>query len=292
MSDSEDLPTNWGRWGERDERGTLNLITDEVRAAAVTEARTGRTVSISRPVPTSPILAGPLAPVGADSVGAMQVTMFTGAAPRGTAEMIMMVPHHPQMTHFDSLVHQVVDGQVYPGVAFEEAAGPAGYTHGSTAVFGQGVVTRGVLVDLALDGPLPDGHGITGADLDQACARTGVEVRGGDALVVRAGWDYASSGDRRIPGMTLDAVRWLHRHDVALYAGDLGDAKPPIDPKLMGPLHRVALARLGMPLIDAADPTDLAAACAEEGRYTFLFVAAPPRLGAASGVPVNPVAIF
>jgi hypothetical protein len=47
----DDLPTNWGRWGERDERGTLNLITDEVRARAVTEARTGRTVSISRPMP-------------------------------------------------------------------------------------------------------------------------------------------------------------------------------------------------------------------------------------------------
>jgi hypothetical protein len=30
----------------------------------------------------------------------------------------------------------------------------------------------------------------------------------------------------------------------------------------------------------------------EEGRATFLFVAAPPRLGAASGVPVNPLAIF
>jgi hypothetical protein len=54
----------------------------------------------------------------------------------------------------------------------------------------------------------------------------------------------------------------------------------------------VALLRLGMPLIEVADPTELAAACAEEGRATFLLVAAPPRLGAASGVPVNPLAIF
>lgn len=77
---------------------------------------------------------------------------------------------------------------------------------------------------------------MTGAELEAACARAGVDVRGGDALVV--------------------------------------------------------LPRLGMPLIDAADPTELAAACAEEGRATFLFVAAPPRLGAASGVPVNPLAIL
>jgi kynurenine formamidase len=292
VSDSQDLPTNWGRWGEDDELGTLNLITAEVRAAAVTEARSGRTVSISRPMPTSPIVAGPMAPLGADSIGVMQAALFTGASPRGTAELVMMLTHHPEVTHFDSLVHQVVDGQVYPGIPLEEAGGPAGYRHGSTAMFAQGVVTRGVLADLAADGPLPEGHGVTGAELEKACARAGVEVRSGDALVVRGGWDYAASYDRRIPGLTLDAVAWMHRHDVAVYAGDIGDARPPLDPRVPGPLHRVGLARLGMPLIDVADPTELAAACAEEGRATFLFVAAPPRLGAASGVPVNPLAIF
>jgi kynurenine formamidase len=292
VSENEVLPTNWGRWGESDERGTLNLITDEVRALAVTEARTGRTVSISRPMPTSPIIAGPTAPLGADSIGVMQASLFTGASPLGTAELVIMLTHSPEVTHFDSLVHQIVDGKVYPGIAFEEAGGAAGYRHGSTAVFGQGVVTRGVLVDLAADGPLPEGHGVTGAELDEACARAGVEMRGGDALVLRGGWDYAASRDRRIPGLTLDAVAWMHRHDVAVYAGDIGDARPPVDPRVPGPLHRVALARLGMPLIDVADPTELAAACAEEGRATFLFVAAPPRLGAASGVPVNPIAIF
>jgi kynurenine formamidase len=270
----------------------LNLITDEVRARAVAEARTGRTVSISRPMPTSPLVAGPGAPLGAESIGTLQAALFTGAAPRATAELVVMMTHHPEMTHFDSLVHQVVDGKVYPGIALEEAGGPAGYQHGSTAVFGQGVVTRGVFADLAADGPLPEGHGVTGAQLEAACARAGVEVRGGDALVVRGGWDYAASRGRRIPGMTLDAVAWMHRHDVAVYAGDIGDGAPPVDPRVPGPLHRVALARLGMPLIDVADPAGLAAACAEEGRATFLFVAAPPRLGTASGVPVNPIAIF
>lgn len=193
------------------------------------------------------------------------------------------------MTHFDALAHQVIDGKVYPGLALEEAGGQAGLRHGSTAVFAHGVVTRGVLLDLASDGPLPEGHGVTGAELEAACARAGVEMRGGDALVVRGGWDLTAS---RRPGMSLDAVAWMHRHDVAVYAGDIGDARPPIDPRVGGPLHRVALPLLGMPLIDSAAPAELAAACAEEGRATFLFAAAPPPLGAASGVPVNPLAIF
>lgn len=41
MSNEEELPSNWGRWGDEGEKGTLNLITDEVRARAAAEVRTG-----------------------------------------------------------------------------------------------------------------------------------------------------------------------------------------------------------------------------------------------------------
>jgi hypothetical protein len=195
----EDLPTNWGRWGERDDRGTLNLITDEVRARAVAEARTGRTVSISRPMPASPLIAGPTAPLGADSTGVLQAALFTGASPRATAELVVMMTHHPEVTHLDSLVHQVVDGKVYPGIPLEEAGGAAGYRHGSTAVFGQGVVTRGVLVDLAADGPLPAGHGVTGAQLQCRSTRSPSSEGGSDRHVIRL---------RRMPGArTLSGVK-------------------------------------------------------------------------------------
>jgi len=286
------LPSNWGRWGVDDERGTLNLITDQVRAAAVAEARTGRVVSLSRSVPASPLVAGPRAALGAPSVCAMQAAMYTGADPRALAELLIIMTHSPELTHFDSLAHQVLDGQVYPGRPLVDSANAVGVQHGSTAIFADGVVTRGVLLDLAPGGAVAEGYGVTGADLDDAAIRGGAQVRPRDAIVVRAGWDYAASRHLRLPGMTLDAVAWMHDHDVAVYAGDIGDAHPPIDPTVPGPLHRIALPRLGMPLIDVADPTALAAASALERRSTFLFAAAPLRLEAASGVPVNPLAIF
>lgn len=289
---AEDLPTNWGRWGTDDELGTLNLITPEVRARAVAEARTGRSVSIARRIPTAPVVAGPSAAAGASSVSAMQIAMYTGADVRQMAELFILMSHSPEVTHFDALAHQVLDGQVYPGRPLGDAGGPAGLQHGSTAAFAHGVVTRGVLLDLAPDGALKEGHPVTGADLQAAADRTGVEVLPGDAIVVRGGWDYATNRERQLPGMTLDAIRWMQQHDIAVYAGDIGDAHPPVDPEAPGALHRIGLARLGMPLIDVADPTDLAAACTAEQRWSFLLVAAPPRLEAASGVPVNPVAIF
>ncbi|MEI4420390.1 hypothetical protein V9056_10815, partial [Streptococcus agalactiae] len=40
-----DTLSNWGRWGDDDELGTLNHITDEVRLAAARAVRHGRSVS-------------------------------------------------------------------------------------------------------------------------------------------------------------------------------------------------------------------------------------------------------
>ena len=45
---------NWGRWGDKGDAGTINLITDEKRIQAAGLVRTGRTVSLSRPMPVTP----------------------------------------------------------------------------------------------------------------------------------------------------------------------------------------------------------------------------------------------
>jgi hypothetical protein len=84
----------------------------------------------------------------------------------------------------------------------------------------------------------------------------------------------------------------MYDHEIAIYAGDIGDAHPPLEDDVPGALHRLALGRLGIPLIDGAAPDTLADVCKEQGRYTFLFVIAAPRILGTTGLPVNPVAIF
>ncbi|MEV8612808.1 cyclase family protein [Amycolatopsis sp. NPDC051373] len=105
----------------------------------------------------------------------------------------------------------------------------------------------------------------------------------GDALVVRCGWEFTPDPARSSPGLSIDAVRWMHQRGVSVYAGDLGDAFPALDPAVPFPLHVVALTRLGVPLIDAANVEDLAATCTELGRHSFLLVAAPPRVNGTTG---------
>src|ERR1700753_1230036 len=45
---------NWGRWGDDDELGAINLITPEKRVQAASLGRAGRSVSLRRPFPKEP----------------------------------------------------------------------------------------------------------------------------------------------------------------------------------------------------------------------------------------------
>ncbi len=49
---------------------------------------------------------------------------------------------------------------------------------------------------------------------------------------------------------------------------------------------------LGLHLLDYLQFTQLASACAEAGRWSFLCVIAPLRLPTGTGSPVNPIAVL
>jgi kynurenine formamidase len=292
MTTSDDLPTNWGRWGERDQLGTLNFINDETRARAVAEATTGRVVSLAFPVSPVP-LAGPI-PFGTHPMpaGVTQILNFTGSPARAIADVLIINTHHAGMTHIDALVHIPIDDHVYPGVPVNSAVLFGAVHHGSTAAFASGLTTRGVLLDLAPGDRLAADYEVTGRDFDEAETRQGVRVESGDALVVRGGWRLADHVMKPVPCLTLDAVRWMAEREVSLIASDIGD-RPPFPPtgQILA-LHQVALPRLGMPLIDNANVDPLAEVCTELGRHSFLFVVGTMAIIGATGLPVNPLAIF
>ena len=41
---------NWGRWGDDDERGTVNFVTDKVLREAVSSIRSGKRFSLAFPL--------------------------------------------------------------------------------------------------------------------------------------------------------------------------------------------------------------------------------------------------
>jgi kynurenine formamidase len=289
---AETLPSNWGRWGEDDERGTLNFITDEARARGAALARTGRTVSLAYPISPTTLAGGGPAPHGLTPMPApvQQMLTYTGSPAQALSDVLVFNTHHVAMTHIDALAHIPVDGRVYPGVPVAQVVNQGTLRHASTTPFAAGITTAGALLDLAPGGRLAPGHEVTAADLDVAEHRAGVRVQSGDALVVRGGWAVHRDLAEPLPSMTLDAVRWLAEREVSVLASDIGDHPP----GLGGPplLHTVGLARLGLPLVDNADVSSLAAVCSELGSWNFLFVLGVLPVHGATGVPVNPLAIF
>ncbi len=287
-----DLPTNWGRWGDTDQLGTLHLIDDAARERAAAEVRDARHVSLARRSDPVPLTTG-LGPVGSPATmpaGVLQAVNFTGAKPMAMTDTLLINTHNASLTHLDAVAHMPIDEHVYPGVPVHAAVTPTGVTHGSADPFGAGVVTRGVLLDLAPNGgSLPADRRVGAADLEAALERADTVLGIGDAVAVRGGWDTNCPPDQPVPGLDLSAVRWLADHGVSVYIGDIGDARPARFPL---PLHQVALARLGLPLVDAADLHELAEVCGSLNRSGFMLVLAPPRITGTTGLVVNPLAIF
>jgi kynurenine formamidase len=58
------------------------------------------------------------------------------------------------------------------------------------------------------------------------------------------------------------------------------------------PIHVLTLNAMGLHLLDYLQFEDLRAVCERDGRWEFLFVAAPLRMAGGTGSPLNPIAIF
>jgi kynurenine formamidase len=284
--------SNWGRWGPDDQLGALNLITPDVTAAAAATVRSGRTVSCARPLNTEP---------GPDNPVPVAHHMIGTATEGWGADYLALAPHGFATSHIDALCHIFHDGKLFNG--YDTGTVTA---HGATRLgihhLRNGIVTRGVLLDIpALRGvdALEPGEPIFAEDLEAAAQRTGLGVRAGDALLVRTGrwswrdahgpWDFAT----RAAGLDAGCLAWLRSHDVATLGSDgVSDVLPSRVEGFGMPIHEIAIVALGLHLMDNLDLDRIALACADEGRWEFLFVVAPLVLRRGTASPVNPIAVF
>lgn len=290
---------NAGRWGARDELGTLNLVTPEVRRAAAAELREGVTISLARTLVPGEV---PYA-VEPMQLEFMQLpdSMLAPAddSVLWTAERIGLFFHGGAFTHVDALSHMSYQGRVYNGpVELGPDGAPMRHAVGTMR---DGVVTRGVLVDLPRlqdSAYLAADYVVTAEDLEAWEQHSGVRVRSGDVLLIRTGhWareaelgPVAPGGPT--PGMDPGVARWLHERGVAALGADLTEPVPSRVAGINAPLHVLALVAMGMPLFDAMDLERLADEAAARSRWSFLFVAAPLDIQGATGSPVNPLALF
>jgi len=303
----EDL-SNWGRWGPEDEKGTINLITPEVRQQAASLVTEGISVSLEReisPVHIAPDAEGPL------PRAAVIQRMLSGWPTRttGSSDQLTISAHGYTETHLDAFGHHLHGGLMYNGFPAEEHISmEEGLSKGSIAAFGDGIFTRGVLVDIpALKGVpyLEPGTPIFVEDLEAWEEATGITIEAGDAVFIRTGrWQAeATLGKWNIAdvaaGLDASVIPWVHDRGIALLGSESALSVKPLpetthitDPDDYLPLHNLALVTFGMPLIDNADLDELAETAKSLNRYTFLLTVAPIRVSTATGAIVNPIATF
>lgn len=291
--------SNWRRWGPEDQRGALHHLTPERVAEASRLVREGITVTLSLPLNTR---AGVHNPKPADH-------HMTQLGPRDTEsgslhfikDYVGVDYHNDGHTHIDALCHIAWEGSMYNDKPADAVTGD-GATVDSIEVLKDGLIGRGVLLDIPrLHGVPwlePGGH-VFREDLEAAERAQSVTVQQGDILLVRTGharrlaelgpWNTAEAK----AGLHPTAMPFVAQREVAALASDgNSDTAPSSTEGVSFPIHVLAIASMGVHLLDYLQFEDLRATCESSGRWEFLFAASPLRIVGGTGSPLNPTAIF
>jgi len=297
---------NWGRWGPDDERGTLNYITPDRIVAATRCVRRGAVFSLAIPFDSQgPQINQPrrFNPIHRMILTGLDFTSgaFTRPGNVGFADdMVIMALQCA--TQWDALAHCFLDGRLYNGYD-ANLVSSMGAKKNSIDKIADGVVARGVLLDISrYKGVewLQPGYPITVDDLEGAERAHGVSAGRGDALLVRTGqmamcqaqgWGDYAGGDA--PGLSLSTAEWLHAREIAAVATDTwgAEVRPNEIAGSYQPLHQVLIPHMGMLVGEIFNLEALAADCARDGVYEFLFTAPPLPITGAVGSPINPLAV-
>jgi kynurenine formamidase len=290
--------TNWGRWTEADQVGSLNLMTPERVIAATRLVSEGRVLSlghiIRHDIPHHPDRPPPMHVLTVDGGDYAAGARRNGGA--CVADDYLAMPLATG-THLDGLAHAWTGDALYNGHSPMDVRSRGAKVCGIENVYG--MVTRGVIADVAGflgEQWLPPSHCVTAEEI--AGALDGMKPGPGDALLIRTGWlaseNLSERGLRGIqkaqPGIGLGAVDWIADHDIALVGSDTFgiEVLPPENPATGMPVHIALLNNLGVYMMEMLQLDELAAS----GRREFLLVVAPLRIRGGINSPVNPLAVL
>ncbi len=308
LRELSDRVRNWGRWGDDDQIGTANLITDEATRRGAACVRTGKRFSLAVALRENGVQtgqpAGRINPI-LSPTSLNERDQFAPGIWTGTDDMVTMSTCAG--THIDGLAHIGYEGQIYGGKPTDTVRARGGASWAGVEHLPP-IATRGILIDVprtrGVD-VLDVGSAVTPDDIEGALSAAGLRVEAGDILCVRTGeirhyhsgerQRYTVGEDWKLTGIGVSCVGWFHEHDVAgVFADCYGlEVMPPEtgnwDDLLA--VHMLQLRDMGMLQGQNWDFEALADDCAADGVAEFFLVAAGEPIVGATSTPVHPVAI-
>jgi kynurenine formamidase len=281
--------SNWGRWGKDDELGAANLITDAKRKQAASLVKVGQAVGLAH---------SPLTEKAPDNGSPFEHTMN-----RGFSTDTYRVSYHGYAhSHMDTLCHILYKDQTYNGFARADVNTEKGCTKLGIQNFRNGYVTRAILVDIPRLKGLPylePGTPVFVEDLEAWEKKAGIKVSSGDALLLRTGrwarraklgpWNVGQNS----AGFHASVAAWLKERGVALIGSDDAlDVVPSLVEGVTLPVHTLAIAALGLNILDNQDLEPVGDLAAKLNRWEFMLTVAPVPVSGGTGFPVNAIATF
>lgn len=302
-------PSNWGKWGPDDEVGSLNYLGPEQAIAAAALVRSGKVFTLQRLIGDPK--GDPVWPGRSPAVRTqiMDEATWDGAEapqfPGGLHYADDKIDAFLQgSTQYDALGHVWYDGKLWNGYDARTTVG--GMDLASVEPIAQrGVVGRGVLLDMArfrgkehLDTAETFDH----TDLEACAAAQGVELRPRDVLLIRTNYLqlFFELGDAFYEGFcepglqySPELVRWFADNEIPNLVTDTIANEVTTDQNngVALTLHCALMRNLGVVFTEITDLEALAADCAADGVYEFMYTAAPLKIAQGSGAPVNPVVV-
>lgn len=292
--------SNWGRWGNDDQMGAVNLITPARRKDALASVREGFSVSMARTAEMEKAIDNPR-PIVHEMAGR------GGAAGKnppsdisGASDSLFISYHGLVHTHMDSFCHRAYKDQMYNGKSMSSVS-DKGCAVGSVFSFKNGIITRGILMDIPrLKGVdyLAPGTRIYPEDLDAWLKQAHLKVLPGDAVFIRTGrWALRDAkgpyDTAQLAGLYITCAKWLHDHDAAILGSDAAeDVHPSGIEGIAEPIHALVLMAMGMPIFDNMDLEAVSKEAARRNRWDFLVTASPTAVPGETGSVLNPIATF
>lgn len=196
-------------------------------------------------------------------------------------------------THIDALNHVSRDGRIYQGESVMDGQDYATGIPAGSIDDAPPLMTQGHLVDLSavLGRAMHPGEPIVAQHLDD-WFREREEPTAGSAVLFRTGWDEFWPNPERfigvnsgLPGVSLDAARWLTDRGVAYAGSDTVAFEVMPSPSL--DVHCHLLIEHGVYILESLNLSALAA----DSAWDFLMIAIPLPLQGATGSPVRPLAV-
>ena len=205
-------------------------------------------------------------------------------------------------SHIDALCHILYKDQTYNGYARADVNTEKGCTKLGIQNLKNGIVTRGMLIDIPRlkDVPyLEPGTPIFVEDLEAWEKKAGIKVAPGDALLLRTGrwarraklgpWNIGQNA----AGLHASVAPWIKARGVALIGSD---AAPDVVPSLVEgvtlPVHTLVITALGINILDNQDLEAVGDTAAKLNRWEFMLTVAPVPVSGGTGFPVNAIATF